>query len=160
MSNKRDQIKLTDEEISAYLAESETVIVGTNGPRGVPHLMPLWFVMRPSESGGEEVWGWTFAKSQKAKNLERDPRATILFEDGVRYDLLRGVMLECDVEVITDVDAIEQIGVELFTKYGDGNYPAEPVLEMIKVQAPKRIGMRFLKTRTVSWDHRKLGGVY
>lgn len=155
MASKRDQIKLTDEEIAAYLAEQETVVVGTNGPRGVPHLMPLWFVMR-----GEEVWGWTFAKSQKAKNLERDPRATILFEDGVRYDLLRGVMFECDVEVITDVDAIEQIGVELFTKYGDGNYPAEPVLQMIKAQAPKRIGLRFKQTKTVSWDHRKLGGVY
>lgn len=155
MASKRDQIRLTDEELATYLAESETVIVGTNGPRGLPHMMPLWFVMR-----GEEVWGWTFAKSQKAKNLERDPRATILFEDGVRYDLLRGVMLECDVEVLTDVDAIEQIGVELFTKYGDGNYPAEPVLQMIKAQAPKRIGMRFTKTKTVSWDHRKLGGVY
>lgn len=155
MASKRDQIRLTDDELASYLAESETVIVGTNGPRGIPHMMPLWFVMR-----GEEIWGWTFAKSQKAKNLERDPRATILFEDGVRYDLLRGVMLECDVEVQKDHDVIEQIGVELFTKYGDGNYPAEPVLAMIKSQVPKRIGMRFLKTKTVSWDHRKLGGVY
>ena len=64
------------------------MIVGTNGPRGVPHLMPLWFVVR-----GEEIWGWTFTKSQKIKNLERDPRATMLFEDGVTYDQLRGVIV-------------------------------------------------------------------
>ncbi|MGB1583961.1 MAG: pyridoxamine 5'-phosphate oxidase family protein [Solirubrobacterales bacterium] len=155
MAGRRDQIQLTDSEIAAYLAEEQTVIVGTNGPRGVPHMMPLWFVMH-----GEEVWGWTFAKSQKAKNLEREPRATLLFEDGVTYDKLRGVMFECDVELITDVAAVEELGIELFTKYGDGNYPAEPVIEMIKSQAPKRVVMRFTKTRTVSWDHRKLGGVY
>ncbi len=41
--------------------------------------------------------GWTYAKSQKARNLERDARATIGIEDGVQYHELRGVMFECDV---------------------------------------------------------------
>ncbi len=155
MAGRRDQIKLSPEEIAAYLAESKTVIAGTNGPRGVPHLMPLWFVTR-----GEEIWGWTFAKSQKAKNLERDPRATLLIEDGVTYEELRGVMIECDVELIWNAADVREIGVELFTKYGDGNPPAEPVLQMIDAQTPKRVGLRFKPTRYVSWDHRKLGGVY
>lgn len=160
MASKRDAIRLTDEEIAAYLAEEKTVIVGTNGPRGVPHLMPLWFVLRHSDGGGAEVWGWTFAKSQKAVNLRRDPRATILFEDGVLYNELRGVMYECDVEVIEDTAAVRQIGIELFTKYGTGEAPAPEVIAMIEAQAPKRIGLRFNALRTVSWDHRKLGGTY
>lgn len=155
MPNRRDQIKLTDEEIADYLAREKTVIVGTNGPRGVPHLMPLWFVVR-----GDEIWGWTFAKSQKAKNLERDPRGTILFEEGVSYEQLRGVMYECEIELIRDTAAVREIGIELFTKYGDGNYPAEPVIQMIEAQAPKRVGLRMVPTRTVSWDHGKLGGTY
>lgn len=155
MAGKRDQIKLTDEELVAYLADAKTVIVGTNGPRGLPHMMPLWFVMR-----GDEVWGWTFAKSQKAVNLERDARATLLFEDGVQYDKLRGVMIECDVELLREAPDIRQIGIDLFTKYGDGNYPADPVIEMIEAQTPKRVGLRFKPRRYVSWDHRKLGGVY
>ncbi len=155
MASKRDQITLSPEEIAAYLAEQMTVIVGTNGPRGVPHMMPLWFVMRD-----EEVWGWTFAKSQKAKNLERDARATLLFEDGVTYDKLRGVSFECDVKVFDDFETVRGIGVELFTKYGDGNYPAEPVIAMIEQQAPKRVGLCFTANRTMSWDHRKLGGTY
>lgn len=155
MANKRDAIRLTDEEIAAYLAEEKTVIVGTNGPRGLPHLMPLWFVMR-----GTEVWGWTFAKSQKAVNLRRDPRATILFEDGVQYDRLRGLMYECDVEIFDDYETVRQIGIELFTKYGTGEAPVPAVVEMIEAQAPKRIGLHFKDVRTVSWDHRKLGGVY
>ena len=155
MASKRDAIRLTDEEIAAYLAEQKTVIVGTNGPRGVPHLMPLWFVMR-----GSEIWGWTFAKSQKALNLRRDPRATILFEDGVKYQELRGLMYECDVEIFEAFDDVRQIGIELFTKYGTGEAPVPEVVSMIEAQAPKRIGLHFKPTRTVSWDHRKLGGVY
>ncbi|MBI4897735.1 MAG: pyridoxamine 5'-phosphate oxidase family protein [Actinobacteria bacterium] len=155
MAGRRDQITLSREETAAYIADAETVVVGTNGPRGLPHLMPLWFVTR-----GDEIWGWTFAKSQKAKNLERDPHATLLFEDGVTYDKLRGVMIECEVELIQNAAEIRQIGVELFTKYGDGNPPADPVLQMIDAQTPKRVGLRFKPGRFVSWDHRKLDGVY
>ena len=155
MASKRDQIKLTDSEIAEYLAQEQTVIVGTNGPRGVPHLMPLWFVVR-----GDEVWGWTFTKSQKIKNLQRDPRATLLFEDGVTYDKLRGVSYECDVTLDDDYEVVKGVGVELFTKYGDGNYPAEPVIAMIEQQAPKRTALKFVPTRTMSWDHRKLAGAY
>lgn len=155
MASKRDLIQLTDEEIAAYLGEEQTVIVGTNGPRGVPHMMPLWFVVR-----GDEIWAWTFTKSQKIKNLQRDPHATLLFEDGVTYDKLRGVSYECDVELDDDYEAVRGVGVELFTKYGDGNYPADPVISMIEAQAPKRTALRFIPTRTMSWDHRKLGGAY
>ncbi len=131
------------------------MIVGTNGPRGVPHLMPLWFVLRAGE-----VWGWTFAKSQKAKNLERDPRATLLFEDGTSYEKLRGVSYECQVDIADDYDTVRQLGIELFTRYGDGNHPPDPVIAMIEAQAHKRIALHFVAQRTVSWDHRKLGGVY
>lgn len=155
MAGRRDQIKLSADEITAYLGDAKTVIVGSNGPRGVPHLVPLWFVMR-----GEEIWGWTFAKSQKVKNLERDPRVSLLVEDGANYDQLRGVMIECDVELPRDAATVRQIGVDLFTKYGDGNRPAEPVIQMIEAQTPKRVGLRFIPRRYVSWDHRKLGGVY
>lgn len=153
MASRRDQIKLTPDEIAGYLGDAQTVIVGSNGPRGVPHLMPLWFVMR-----GEEIWGWTFAKSQKAKNLERDPRASLLVEDGVTYDQLRGVMIECDVELPRDAATVRQIGIDLFTKYGDGAPPAEPVIQMIEAQTPKRVALRMIPRRYVSWDHRKLGG--
>lgn len=160
MAGKRDQIKLTPEEIDAYIRAAKTVIVGTNGPRGLPHMVPMWFVPRTGDSGEIEIWGWTFAKSQKTVNLERDPRATLLFEDGVLYHELRAVMTEGEIELQRDEAVIRQIGVDLFTKYGDGNPPAAPVIEMIEAQTPKRVGLRFIPGRFVSWDHRKLGGVY
>ena len=142
---------MTDEERAEFLSSQSIVTVGTTGPHGRPHLMPLWYVV-----DGNELTGWTYAKSQKAKNLERDPRATLQVEDGVQYDQLRGVMMECDVAVERDPERVAEYGFALFEKYA----PGADLQEMIRAQAPKRIGLRFTPTRIVSWDHRKLGGTY
>jgi PPOX class probable F420-dependent enzyme len=157
MPSRRDQIRMSDDELRDFLAEQKVVTVATLGPHGRPHLMPLWYVPQPDGT----LIGWTFAKSQKARNLSRDPHATLQVEDGVEYQELRGVMLECDVEVDHDTGAVTEYGVRIFERYGpgDGDLPPE-VREMVEKQAPKRVGLRFRPTRTVSWDHRKLGGTY
>ena len=69
--------------------------------------MPLWYVLRDARrrrSPGPRLWAWTYAVSQKVRNLERDPRATLQVEAGEAYEELRGVMLECDVVVHRDLD--------------------------------------------------------
>ena len=154
MPSRRDQIRMSDAEVRDFLAERKIVSCATIGPRGRPHLVPLWYV-----PDGLELRGWTYAASQKAKNLERDPRATLQVEAGVAYEELRGVMFECDVELERDADRVADYGWALFTRYGGGD-PAPAVREMVAKQAPKRVGLRFKPTRTVSWDHRKLGGGY
>jgi PPOX class probable F420-dependent enzyme len=160
MPSRRDQIRMSDEELRDFLADHMIMSVATTGPNGRPHLVPLWYVPEP----GGELIGWTFAKSQKAKNLERDPRATLQVEDGVAYDELRGVMVECDVEVERDPAKVADFGMAIFDRYaprdGDTGELPPQVREMVEKQAPKRIGLRFRPTRTVSWDHRKLGGTY
>jgi len=143
---------MTPDEVRAFLDEEKIVTCATIGPRGRPHLMPLWFVR-----DGDELRGWTFAKSQKAKNLERDPRATLQVEAGVEYHELRGVMLECEVHVERETAQVETYGTDLVDRYGGG----DPTMkDFFRAQAPKRVGLTFRPTRTVSWDHRKLGGTY
>ena len=66
--------------------------------------MPLWYVVRDGQ-----IWAWTYAKSQKVRNLERDPRATLQIEDGDTYDELRGVMIEARVELHRDYDAVAPV---------------------------------------------------
>ena len=154
--SRRDQIRMSDAEVLAFLEEERTVVCATNGRRGWPHLMPLWYVLRPTgDAGAPEVWAWTFAKSQKAKNLERDPRATLQVEAGEAYDQLRGVMLECDVAVHRDVDLLREFGLELYARYAEVD---DGVREMVDQQAPKRIGLQFAERSRATWDHRKLGG--
>jgi PPOX class probable F420-dependent enzyme len=152
MPSRRDQIRMTDDELRAFLDEQRIVQVTTIGPSGRPHLMPLWYVV-----DGDELIGWTFAKSQKAKNLERDPHATIGIDDGVEYQDLRGVMMECDVTLEREPDEVVKFGLALAARYAPG---IEGTEDAFRAQAVKRVGLRFTPTRTVTWDHTKLGGTY
>ncbi|HEY4918183.1 MAG TPA: pyridoxamine 5'-phosphate oxidase family protein [Solirubrobacteraceae bacterium] len=166
--SRRDQIKMGGVEAAAFLAEERTVTCATSGPRGWPHLMPLWYVLRepPTGAPGPRLWAWTYAASQKVLNLERDPRATLQIEAGESYELLRGVMLECDVVVHRDFETVKAVGGEIFARYASprGQPPAAElppeVDEMVDKQASKRVALEFVELRRASWDHRKLGGTY
>jgi PPOX class probable F420-dependent enzyme len=151
---RRDQIRMSDDERRAFLAEGLTLTCATMGPGGRPHLVPLWYV--PS---GETLETWTYAASQKARNLERDPRATVMVDAGSQYQELRGVSMECDVELVREPDQVAAIGLALTARYA-GSELGEQAREQVLRQAPKRVGLRFTPTRVASWDHRKLGGVY
>jgi general stress protein 26 len=149
---------MTDDEVLGFLAEEHTVICATNGKDGFPHLMPLWYVLRDGR-----IWAWTYAASQKVKNLERDARASLQIEAGTEYEVLRGVMLKCDVAVHRETADVEALGLEIFGRYtGAGDPAALPgeLRAMVAKQARKRVGLEFVERERASWDHRKLGGVY
>ena len=151
---RRDQIRMSPEERRELLAEGRTLTLATTGPRGRPHLVPLWYV-----PAGEQLLTWTYAASQKARNLRRDPRATALVEAGSQYQQLRGVSMECDVELLDDPDQVAAIGLALTARYASGE-PGEEARAQVLRQAPKRVGLRLTPTHVASWDHRKLGGAY
>ena len=151
--SRRDQIKMTDEEAAAFLAEQRIVVCATNGRDGWPHLMPLWYVVRDGE-----VWAWTYAKSQKVRNIERDDRVTLQIETGDAYEQLRGVMIKARTLLHRDTDDVAALGLEIFSRYTGGE--SDAIREMVAKQAPKRVAMQFVTDRLTSWDHRKLGGAY
>ena len=156
MPSRRDQIKLTDDEQRELIENERIVVVSSLGPRGWPHLMPLWYVPRQ-----DEIWIWTYAKSQKVKNLERDPRATLLIETGNEYGELRGVQIEAEAELIRDPERVAEFGAELTVRYSEGIDSVEgDAAEALRAQAAKRIAIRFRPIRVATWDHRKLGGTY
>jgi PPOX class probable F420-dependent enzyme len=153
--SRRDQIRMTDEEVETFLAEERTVICASHGHDGWPHLMPLWFVVRDGE-----LWSWTYAKSQKVRNLERDPRATLEVEAGEEYHELRGVMFRCEVVLHRDTPDVEALGLQIFARYtgaGDPERLSADVRQMVSAQAPKRVALHFVERDRVTWDHRKLG---
>jgi Pyridoxamine 5'-phosphate oxidase len=166
--SRREQIKLSDAEVAAFLGQERTVTCATGGPRGWPHLMPLWFVLREVAPGepGPRIWAWTYAASQKVRNLERDPRATLQVEAGEAYQELRGVMLECEVTIHRERDEVAALGAEILLRNSVPREQApatelsEQARAMVAAQAEKRVGLEFVELRRSSWDHRKLGGVY
>ena len=144
---------MSDAEAGAFLEQERTVVCATNGRDGFPHLMPLWYVVRDGE-----LWSWTFAKSQKVRNLERDPRATLQVEAGNDYSELRGVMLKVDVTIHRDTDRVAALGLELFARYApDSGEVTDDVRAMVLKQAPKRVALQFSERSRATWDHRKLG---
>jgi PPOX class probable F420-dependent enzyme len=154
--SRRDQITLSDAEQLELLSNERIAVVSSLGPRGWPHSMPLWFVPR-----GGEVWIWTYAKSQKVRNLERDPRATVLVEAGHEYGELRGVMIEAEAEINRDVETVLGFAEDLTLRYAEGISTVEgDAKAALESQAPKRVAINFKPVRTASWDHRKLGGTY
>jgi PPOX class probable F420-dependent enzyme len=148
--SRRGEITLTEAEQRELLEAERVVVVATNGPHGRPHAMPLWYVPRNGE-----VWIYTYAKSQKVRNLERDPRATLLVETGHDYGELRGIQIEADAELHHDHDEVFELAKELTARYSGATAEGDAA-GALRAQAAKRVAIHFRPLRTASWDHRKL----
>ncbi len=154
--SRRGEIELGHAELLQLLDEERVAVISSLGPRGWPHSMPLWYVPREGE-----VWIWTYAKSQKVRNLERDPRATVLVETGHEYGELRGAMIEAEAEIHRDFGTVIEFAEELTVRYAEGiSAVGGDAKAALEAQAPKRVAIHFKPVRTASWDHRKLGGTY
>ena len=149
-TNQRSQIEMSHDEIVQYLERSRTATMVTNGPSGHPHAVAMWYAVVDGA-----IWFETKAKSQKAANLRRDPKITVLIEDGHTYDTLRGVSLEGTAEIIEDPDALWSVGVSVWERY-NGPYTDE-MKPLVEFMLHKGVAVRVDVTRTRSWDHRKLG---
>jgi PPOX class probable F420-dependent enzyme len=149
--SRRDAIVLTDADVAAFLEEERVVTCATLGRDGWPHLMPLWYVVRDGT-----LWAWTYAQSQKVRNLERDGRCTLQVEAGRdRYDQLRGVVLKADAVVHRGSDTVTGVGLEIARRYA-GEAPED----VVRAQAAKRVALEFRERSRATWDHRKLAGTY
>jgi hypothetical protein len=148
---------MSEQEIEAYLQREKVIQVATMGPNGRPHVIPLWFFAHPTSTGAAPVLAtWTYAKSQKTLNLQRLPQATVLLESGERYSELRGISMECDVEILTEYPEVREIGVGLIDRYGaDYEQERATMVAVFEAQARKRVGLLLRATKVVSWDHSK-----
>jgi PPOX class probable F420-dependent enzyme len=144
---------MSDAEIESFLREQRIMSVATIGADGRPHVVAMWFEF----IDGQPAF-WTYGKSQKIVNLRRDPRVTAMIEAGERYEELRGVEIVADAELVEDADAVLDFGVKLTERYQGP--VSEAALPFIRKNAAKRVVVRLSPVKVVSWDHRKLGGVY
>ena len=148
--NQRGLIKMTPEEVDAFLAERQSMTMSTISGDGSIHSVAMWYGFLEGAVAFE-----TKAKAQKAVNLGRDPRMTCMFEDGDYYEELRGVELVGRAEIVEDPDKMWELGVNLFERYY-GTY-TEELRPFVETMLNKRIVAKLTVERTVSWDHRKLG---
>ena len=148
--NQRKAIQMTPEEVDAFLAERRAMTMCSISPDGSIHAVAMWYGFMEGAIAVE-----TKTKSQKVQNLRRDPRLTLLFEDGDYYDELRGVELVGKAEIIDDPERLWPLGVSVFERY----YGAftDDLKPFVETMLHKRVAIKLHVERTVSWDHRKLG---
>ena len=155
MPKRRDQVAMTTQEIWDFIESQKTVQVATLNKDGTPHLMPLWFAI---EDGCIVLE--TFTKSQKVKNLERDPRISILFEDGDTYEKLRGVSIKATAELVQDdVDRVHALHMKVLLR-NTPEIPEEVLEKATASMAPKKTAILIRPEKYITWDHSKLGGIY
>ncbi len=144
---------MTGGELEAFLAAGHTMNVATANHDGSLHLVAMWYAMIDAAP----VF-WTYSKSQKIKNLQRDHRITALVETGESYEELRGAELVGRGQIVTDPSEVQRLGWIIANKYqGPLTEEARPFVERV---GAKRFAVRIQIDRVVTWDHSKLGGAY
>lgn len=154
MAKRRDLIRMTPEEVDAFLDEARTITVASINRDGTPHLTAMWF----SRLDGKVAF-WTYGKSQKVVNLRRDPRLTVMAEAGDVYEELRGVSIEGRARLVDGAGEVEEFGERLYARYW-GPVSDGAVRDGVRAMSSKRVVVVVEPERVVSWDHRKLGGGY
>jgi nitroimidazol reductase NimA-like FMN-containing flavoprotein (pyridoxamine 5'-phosphate oxidase superfamily) len=152
---QRDQVSMTAEQAAAFLLGGRKVQLATNGQDGFPHLVTMYYVIN-----GGHITFWTYRRSQKAVNLERDPRISCLVEAGEEYFDLRGVLVQGLAHRIEDPDEIAMIGRQITAVVGGAlaGEGADALTQYVEHAARKRWAYRVEPERVTSWDHSKLVG--
>jgi PPOX class probable F420-dependent enzyme len=154
MPKRRDQIRMTDEEMWQFIRERRELQVATLDRSGAPHLTTLWFAVVDGEIAFE-----SFTKSQKIVNLRRDPRVAVLVEDGSAYDELRGVSIQGRAELHDDPETVLRYALQMLRR-SRPEIPEAALPEAARRLAAKRTLAVVKPEKIISWDHRKLGGTY
>ena len=150
--SRRGEISMTDDEVRDFLAGHQVVQVATIQADGTPHLVTMWYGLLDGD-----VAFWSYGRAQKVVNLRRDPRFTVLVEDGKTYDSLRGVSITGRAEILDDPDEVLAFGLQLHGRHqAPGTEPSPEVRARVAKQAAKRVVIVMKPERVVSWDHAKL----
>jgi PPOX class probable F420-dependent enzyme len=148
--NQRALIKMTSQEVDAFIHERRPMTMCSINHDGSIHAVAMWYGFLEGAVAVE-----TKTKSQKVQNLRRDPRLTCMMEDGDTYEELRGVELVGRAEIVEEPERMFELGVDVFRRYY-GQY-TDDMKPFVEQMLNKRVVVRLIVERMVTWDHRKLG---
>lgn len=141
-------------DVVRLLEEPHSGVLSTIGPGGFPHSVGIFYV--PVLQPELELHMWVYGKSQKARNVERDPRASLLVEHGEPYVDLRGVLVRGHAHLERDPAAVFELGQRIYERYffpRTGIPLADGPIENVERQSAKRVNIVLVAHRTASWDH-------
>jgi PPOX class probable F420-dependent enzyme len=148
--NRRQQIQLTPEEQTAFLGQHHKAAFATVDKDGFPHVVGMNYFVKDGA-----FYMTSYGKAQKVVNIRRNPRVALMVESGNAYSELRGVMVRGHCEIIEDLEAVQAA----FAFMAEGRGTRAPASGAVQ-SAPKRVVIKIVPHKVISWDHTKLGGRY
>lgn len=135
--------KLSDEQIADYLdSRPGWAVLSTIDKDGFPHSVPLGYFRL-----GRDIVMGVRDGTRKVANVERNPKVSVLLEDGSSMADIRGVMLQGHARIVREHDEALQLAREGARSRGvqESDWPTEP-----------RAGAAYIRmtpVRTLSWDY-------
>jgi PPOX class probable F420-dependent enzyme len=152
-SNRRQQIRLSPDEQAAFFRERKRAALATIDKDGFPHVVAMnYFALDGA------LYMTSYGKAQKVVNIRRNPKVAVMVEAGEEYAELRGVMIRGRCEILEDEASVR---AAFEARAGaQAQASASPVQPGALASAPKRVVLKIVPEKVVSWDHRKLRGRY
>ena len=148
--NRRQQIQLSPEEQAAFLREHHKCALATVDQNGFPHVVGMNFFVKDGA-----FYMTSYGKAQKVLNIRRNPKVAVMVETGGSYAELRGVMVRGRGEIIEGLEAVKAAFAGMAEARG-----ARAGAAGAADSAPKRVVLKIVPEKVISWDHTKLGGRY
>ena len=105
------QSVLTDDLRAWLMSELRFPVLAINTADGPPNQSVMWFDLDPD--GSDTIVMNTMVRRLKYRQLQEDPRVSVLFESGLRWVALRGT-----VDMDADFDRAQQTIQALARRYG------------------------------------------
>src|SRR5436853_6568959 len=147
-TNRRRQIQLSPDELAAFFRERKKAALATIGKDGFPHVVAMNYFARDGA-----FYMTSYGKAQKVVNVRRNPKVALMMESGDTYAELRGVMIRGHCEILEDERAVKAA----FEGRVEAQSNPSPVQPGAQASAPKRVVLKIVPEKVISWDHRKLG---
>lgn len=148
--NRRQHIQLSPDEQAAFLREHHKAALATVDQDGFPHVVGMNYFVKDGA-----LYMTSYGKAQKVVNIRRNPKVGVMVESGHTYSELRGVMVRGHCEIIEELEAVKAA----FASMTEGRGTGTPSREAVQ-SAPKRVVLKIVPHKVISWDHSKLGGRY
>jgi len=149
--NTRRQIQLSPDEQTAFFREQRKAALATLDQDGFPHVVAMNYLAKDGA-----FYMTSYGKAQKVLNIRRNPKVALMVEAGSAYAELKGVMVRGLCEVIEGAEAVQQVFV--WSAEARGETYSRPA--GASSSAPKRVVLKIVPQKIVTWDHSKLGGRY
>ncbi len=139
---------MTEEEVKVFLAEHKVCRMATVDKNGMPHIVPMWYVILDGQ-----IYMEATGETKKVRNIEFNQNVSLVIDSGgFLYDY-RGVMMQGKMEKVGDEKMFKRFREALAQRYfGTTEHPGYRALTSI----PNRVVLKFILEKTASWDYRKM----